>query len=226
MPLTSENAKRIVFDRTRFPMIWANNLGAYISYFPITKIQIEYFLCDRPEPRFDQKWYEVMLAANERISPTKLLDSNYHKVFATGIAPEDAASFADWLGNDLDVTLSLPTSDEWFDTFAEFEKQRPISAAELLTPEQPARIQTLITKMDAAVAKCKPADRKLTDSMLMRDGVMEWVSVNDDQWGGAGDPKPDLGFGLTNPLHRKPKIPATRNPAPAFYGFRLIQREL
>ncbi len=226
MPTKSNPSHQVLLDRTRFPMIWVNALEAYISYLPVTKIQLEYFLCDRPEPRFDQKWYERLLAANERISPGKIMSDNFFKVFATGISPSDAAMFAEWMGNETEETYSLLTRNEWFDAFEELETKPALAVENFLSPEQPARVGVLLTRIDAAVSKLKPADRRLVDSMLMRGGVFEWVSIEEDQWGGAGMPNEQLKPGLINLAARRPKTPAQMNPAPAMYGFRLIKRQI
>jgi len=103
----SARTPRIVHDRTRFPMVWSDAAQAFIGYFPVTKIQLEYFLCDRPGAAFDQRWYESLLKLNERIAPGRIQSDNFYKAFVTGISPVQAKQFAAWLGRESDETYTL-----------------------------------------------------------------------------------------------------------------------
>ena len=233
MSTTADTSQlNLTLDRTKFPMLWIDAIDAYMSWVPITKVQFEYFLCDRPEPRFNEKWYDEVLARNARVSPGKIRHNDYWRALITGVTPDDAKAFAEWCGHDSDETYELPTRKEWFDAYQALRVQEALPFSVLATLELTRRAETLLQKLDAAAEKFqsqgtqKESQRSLADSMLMHDGVFEWVIDEENRWGGAARPHPELGGGLINLDGGRPKYPTQVDPPPQYYGFRLIKRDV
>lgn len=205
-------------------MLWSDRLGAHVHLLPVTKIQFEYFLTDRPEPHFSESWYKGVLAHNPRVSPGKVRQKNYWNAFLTGLTPEEAGNFANWLGKTTDDAFELPTSDEWYELYQEMKGQPPLSQALFRSLNFPARVEALLQNVDKAAAMEQEAQRDLADSMMLREGVFEWVQLKGDKWGGAGLPNGSIGGGIINLDAGQPKQPQAVDPAPPFYGFRLLKR--
>jgi len=221
----SARTPRIVHDRTRFPMVWSDAAQAFIGYFPVTKIQLEYFLCDRPGAAFDQRWYESLLKLNERIAPGRIQSDNFYKAFVTGISPVQAKQFAAWLGRESDETYTLLNQRQWYDVYEEFREYESPGIQSLLLPAQPPRVELLLQKIDSVCQKMK-SPASLADAMLMQGGVFEWVEMDGDAWGGAGKPIAALNPGLISLSNRRPRQPGNTESATAFFGFRVIKREI
>src|SRR5262245_13463491 len=107
MPLPRRGATMFVNDRSGAPMIRVASIGAYVHWLPVTKLQFEYFLCDQPGNRFDQKWYDDVLKVHKqnepsgtgpaRVSPAMVRRDNYYRALLTGIRPTEIAPFISWL---------------------------------------------------------------------------------------------------------------------------------
>jgi hypothetical protein len=222
----------IVVDKTGFPMVLVEPLGVYMHWLPITKIQIEYFLCSTRSPDYTEEWYsDLRTDYNERVSPGAVTAENYWGSFLTGIMPKEAQQFASWLGPQFD----MPTQNDWQEAY-KFFKRTPAHAEhiEQLTAHAALnrRARTLIKNLDFSLRETHFEPRgglTLADQMFMRMGVMEYVYLDErrSSYGGFGQTNsvffgslvtPDKGFPerLTHPLE------GTRM---RHYGFRLIQRK-
>jgi hypothetical protein len=215
-----------VSDKTGFPMIWAGEIGAYIHWLPVTKVQFEYFLCDAPGAQFDEQWYNSILGLNERVTPKRAARSNYWQLFLTGILPSEAVRFAEWCGDE----YRLPTPEEWKRAYQAFQS---ISAMDPLVsdPGLNERTRTIVIKLDEiskgiARSAINARPRTLTDQMLMRFGVMEWVQYEQhgQRWGGMGQTDSSFQSVMRKPdadpeTPREPEQHRLRQ-----YGFRLLRR--
>jgi hypothetical protein len=117
------------YDRAGFPMLWLEDLGAFVHWLPVTKIQCEHFLCDVTDSSFDAAWYDQLLALNPRVSPKEIDERNYWRAIVTGVQPAEAERFARWCGEG----YSLPTLSEWCDVYAACK-----AAARMGTPQMRA----------------------------------------------------------------------------------------
>lgn len=218
-------------DRTGFPMVYIDELDAYIHWLPVTKIQFEQFICAQPSAQFGEAWYSEVLQLNGRVTPSSVRDTNYWQSFITGILPRETQNFARWCGEG----YSLPTLEDWFTAYKALKAQPPESRpiADLFASEYKRlsdRTRTLLTRLDnASTRACKDADyeRTLADQMFLRLGIMEWVEVNDQrsQWGGMGETNSRLHGNLFTPDHgqaSRPNQPETNRLH--YYGFRLLWR--
>jgi hypothetical protein len=217
---------KIQLDKTGFPMLWVDEIEAYVNWLPVTKVQFEYFLCDSPGQPFDESWYEQILDLNPRVSPQKVTRRNYWQLLLSGILPDEAEKFAEWCGEGYRV----PTLDEWNKIYKSLKGQKAyenlFSEAELKP-----RIRAVLERIDTIMKELLSRSNKtytLVDQMLMRYGVMEWVETDNRRsgWGGMGQTDAGLQSMIQTPESGSPEIP--RQPTSSrlnYYGFRLIQKE-
>ncbi len=215
----------LIYDRTGLPMIWVEEIRCHVHWLPITKIQIENFLCDISDSAFDADWYQRILSLNPRVSPREINERTYLRAFASGLYPTEAERFARWCGED----FSLPTTSEWFTLYRAFRNLEvpPPQWNGTLAP----RIRTLLERVQDAWKRAS-RNRNLPDTraghMLMRMGFLEWVEDPGatQRWCGAGLPHPDLHSVLINPDHGTPTHPLHPETSRlSDYGFRLVRRE-
>lgn len=215
-------------DRAGFPMTWIEPLGAYLHWLPVTKVQFEYFLCDRPSARFDQDWYDALLRLNRRISPRQIDGSNYWHALLTGITPPEAQAFAQWCGDDGHGHYRLPTAEEWFKAYSALRTEPPLDLAAIEALELSPRARLIVQKLDAAVASVRGegGGRTMADQMLMRHGVMEWVECKEGRspFGAYGRPNKQLEGRLINLEAGQMSIPNDLEQRLVAYGFRLLRR--
>lgn len=214
-------------DRTGFPMHWIDALGAYVHWFPVTKVQFEYFLCEINDPQFDESWYDEILSLNRRVSPAAIRSTNYWQALITGVLPSEAQRYARWCGQG----YSLPTLDEWMTAYREL-KQQPIQDIDAILglAKLNDRARTLIQRLDTAT---QPALKQLgyarmrAEQMLMRLGVLEWVECRTQasRWGGMGETYADFHSALFSPESGQPRLPKDpESDRIHYYGFRLLWR--
>jgi hypothetical protein len=212
------------YDRAGFPMIWVEEVHAYVHWLPITKIQFEHFLCDITDSTFDAAWYDRLLALNPRISPRDVNDRNYWRAFVTALLPVETERFARWCGED----YGLPTLSEWFTVYKAL-KALPRDRPEW-SESMPLRVRSLLSRVETAWERAAsrmnyPETR--ADQMLMRLGVLEWIQdpSNGYQWGGMGQPHPSFHGILITPENGKPARPLhPETDRLSSYGFRLLRR--
>jgi hypothetical protein len=212
------------FDKTGFPMVWVAEIGAYIHWLPVTKVQFEYFLCDAPGAQFDEGWYNVILGLNDRISPRRATRTNYWQLFLTGILPSEAERFAEWCGD----SYRILTLDEWKRVYRGLKAMSAVDAL-ILDPKINERTRTIVTKLDEitkAIARATGRPRTLADQMLMRLGVMEWVhyEYRGQRWGGMGQTDSNFQPMMRTPDAETPEMP--KEPEQhrlRYYGFRLLR---
>lgn len=219
-----------VLDKAGFPMLWIEEIGAYLHWLPVTKVQFETYICAQPETAFDEVWYHQALSLNERVSPGAVTDKNLWKAFMTGITPSEAQKYAAWCGDD----FSLPSSEEWFTTYKALQSERAIELtfADELT-KIPQRVHQLLKTMDTASKRIARSqnitERTLATQMMMRFGVMEWVeyslsSRNSTGWGGMGEPLRVFHAQMSSVERGQVSTPLNIENRMFYYGFRLIRR--
>jgi hypothetical protein len=219
-------------DPAGFPLVWVEDIKAYMHWLPVTKIQFEYFLCATSDSRFDAAWYDRVLNLNKRVSPGSVRESNYWQAFITGVRPSEAQRFAEWCGDG----YLLPSLRDWYAAFQSLKAQptEPDALAAMGSAHQLSeRCQALLSRLEAATIaafrhlEIAPSPT-LADQTLLRGGVMEWVEWQGQRtrWGGMGQPNRKLHPILFNPESGKPhEVINPEGDALHYYGFRLIQRD-
>lgn len=212
-------------DRAGFPMIWVEPLSAYIHWLPVTKIQVEVFMCDSPSSDFSDSWYREILSLNPRISPKNATKKNYWNLFITGVKPSEAENYANWCAVDGDDCV-IPSLEDWNSAY-KFLKQKPALKEPFSGIKLTGRVELLLTKIDTIAANLYKDTYSLADQMLMRYGVMEWVQHElrgQQEWAGMGQPN----SGLQSMLRTPESAPQTPKNIDSnrfhYYGFRVIRR--
>lgn len=214
-------------DPTGFPMVWVEEIGAYIHWLPVTKVQFEYFLCAAGDGQPDAAWYDEILTLNGRVSPAQVRGHNYWQAFITGVLPGEAKQFARWCGRHYE----LLSSDEWLAAFRALEKRAPLELDDLLALDglnERARIlvQWLEHAPQAALNRLG-YQRTRAEQALLRLGVLEWVNLSGEpgQWGVLGELNPGFRSLLFSPIAGEVRVPKDpEGQRSAYHGFRLKWR--
>ncbi|MEA2604063.1 MAG: hypothetical protein QOF89_5055 [Acidobacteriota bacterium] len=211
-------------DPTGFPMVWIEEIGAFMHWLPVTKIQFEKFIATTHDPLFNDTWYRRVLDLNPRVAIPEISAENYWHAFLTGILPAEAQQFAAWCGGD----YALPTLTEWRKAYAALAAA-PVGPGELSGFSEGAGevARSALTRIESsAAAAARPGrERTRADQMLLRLGVLEWVEQTGgaDRWGGMGEPSPH--FRMLWSIDRGPAIPLNNGASRSnVFGFRLIRR--
>jgi hypothetical protein len=210
-----------------FPLIRIPKMNFLIQLLPVTKVQFEYFLCDQPDPYFNESTFNDLLSYNPRISPSQITLENYWNIFLTAIKPEEVKKFALWLGEG----YQIPSKDQWYqiyDSLQSLPYDENLFAQIASSSNMPERTKTILKKLEEVNRQTGTSQpKRLVDQLFMRYGVMEWVMRPDAQteWGGMGYPSSKFQSVTYRPEQNQPEIP--RNVSEnrlKHYGFRLIKR--
>lgn len=187
------NGAAVHLDPTGFPMVWFDEIDAYVHWLPVTKIQFEHFLCAAPDAYFDGRWYEEILRLNPRATPRALCAESYWRALLTGVLPSEAQRFASWCGEG----YRMPTDGEWTRLYQTVHTVSSVALPLIGDRNGDNRIQTLLERVDAALdaaLRRLGKARGLADQMLLRHGAMEWVRLDGPSWTWSvrGEPFPEL----------------------------------
>ena len=167
-----------VEPRTRFPLIEVPGQDFALFWLPLTKVQVEYFLCDTIDSQFDRAWYGKRLQKTRRVSPEQLVARNLPQAFITDITFHEARIFSEWYGPGYD----LPTTEEWHRALRAFEAVAAHSAYVeqiLALPDLHPRARLLIDACEKALPSYQQvrdlSERKLSHQLMMSLGILEYV---------------------------------------------------
>jgi len=207
---------RFITDRSGFPMIWIENLNAYLHYFPVTKVQVERFLCQTDDSRYDGEWYDELLRLNTRTSTVSIKEKTLFGVWATGLLPAEAEDFCEWSGNG----MRLPTHEEWRTAYQSLKKL-PVQKVDWQKVQSGIQSRTLHLLNQLPLGE--PAN--MAEQMYLRNGVFEWVSLSgkNERWGGMGCVPISIyshTYNLDQGLHHAVRAPEVSRRF--YYGFRAL----
>lgn len=178
-------------DRTGFPLVGLPSLALEIQLWPVTKPQFERFLA---ETRCEGDiYYDMLLEYNPRISIINSTPVNREGVFITGVMPDEARSYANWLG----AGFRLPTLLEWRSAYTVMARNS--LSMDLLkkvlhaTPHSLPRM--FLKRMEAFTP-----NHHMNELSLMSGGIFEWVT-NENKWLGIGAPRQIFTNHILDPLH-------------------------
>jgi len=200
-------------DRTGFPFLTLRSCSVAVQMLPVTKVQWERYLA--ASHSFGDAWYEQLLRVNPRCSYTQFQPPDICRLFATGILAEEALAFASWLG----PGWTLPSVELWrrmYGVLSGIEVNRAFLQS---IPEQQFSRAALAT-VRGLIRHRQP--KNLVDLTLFSGGVVEWVR-EDGAWAGLGQPPPELGGILRDPLAGPPVRPLKPQSRLAYFGFRLVR---
>ncbi len=217
-----------IIDKTGFPMVWINDLNAYIHFLPVTKVQFEYFICDEPRRRFDEEWYNMVIDHNPRVTPHSIRSDNYAQAFMTAVTPDEVQLFTDWCGS----SYSFPTREQWFTAYKALEGKPAITIDDhwISTHRVRERAGIILQRLDREMSALlsRSTERKLADQTMMRGGIFEWVFDERERppWVGMGKPHSSFVSGFFSLEQGTPTF-KPRNPETDRLfqiGFRLLKK--
>lgn len=159
---------RISIDnRTRFPLLKITGLDFAICWLPITRVQLELFLSDVYDARYDANWYiNQVLKDNPRVSPNNVTPKNVNGILATNILLTEARRIADWF-SEKGQLYDLPTAQQWTEIYNVCNK------VEIQT-QLPEKIDHRAYVMITRLQKLSDA-QTLADQMLINSNISEYV---------------------------------------------------
>lgn len=208
---------RIIFDRTKFPLVEIEPLGSYLHVLPITKIQFERFISDIHVAK-DSAFYGKMLELNPRLSPTQFSLDVAWQIFATGILPEEMLKFKDWLGQNYRIIDQdeWKQAANWLETIQVGELYGEVINHQSLNPFAKILLQKIYEQTQS---------QKALDLCMFIGCIMEWVRVKNSEIStpfalvGKANPK------LVNILNKQETTslinPIDYNKRISYVGFRL-----
>lgn len=217
---------RVEVDAAGYPRVLFESSQLWVHLLPVTKIQFEQFICDRPSARFDATWYEGFVKDNPRISPQDAKESNYWQLLATNLIPDEAEAMAIWAGGEARV----PTADEWRKIARVAEAEAPIQPEELAGVDglDSLALRTLraitVAVRERLVKVKEPKPMTLADQMLLRGGCYEWVrSPSDrDEYGLLGKPRHEFAGGIGGENYMDAKVVKDPDARHKAQGVRLV----
>lgn len=100
--------------KTRFPLLSIPGVPFETMWLPFTRIQLELFLSEINDIRYDAAWYAQKISKNNpRTSPNRLDAFNLNGAFATNVLLHEARRIADWFGQQKGYVFDLPTTENW-----------------------------------------------------------------------------------------------------------------
>jgi hypothetical protein len=170
-------------DKTGYPLIFVEPLGAYVHLFPVTKPQFEKFISADPRREYGDKWYEEMIALNPRASYRSANVPAREQLFMTGLTPVESMAFGRWMGR----TYSLLTRNQWSVCNRWF--------SEHTAPPMPPDLRDRLSRdalgiWEMVEAQCLEQNwpPNLQELSLMTQGILEWVVEQSGRYCGLGDP--------------------------------------
>lgn len=171
-------SKIILDEKTRFPLISFDEIPLTVFLLPITNIQLELFLSEVIDLRFDANWYQTKVLNdkdNPRISINNVTQENVSHHLATNILVGEARRIANWFGHFEGQIYDLPTKKEWRVIYKAANKQKPLSLDSQFPDDIDARAKTLLKGLYNAQ---KP--QYLSDQMLLSTNrIVEYVYQDD-----------------------------------------------
>lgn len=159
-----------VDEKTRFPVLEFHKLPFAVFWLPITRIQLEHFLSDVNDMRYDANWYsKLIMNNNPRVSPSNVNKNNINGVFATNILLVEARRIANWFGHFKGKSFDLPTREQW-ETLFNVCKNVPVLPLENISEEIDPRAELLLHRLNE-----KTPQKSLADQMLLKSSLSEYV---------------------------------------------------
>lgn len=182
-----------VEPRTRFPLVQVPGTNYKLSWFPMTRMQIEYFLCDTQDSRFDRDWYLKCLQNMPHLTLEQLTVDTVRQVFLGNLTFNDARALSqNWVSSG---SFDLPLLDEWRTALQSFDA---IDADEAFVKEVAAlpdlhprarslllRVESLLQDeqriLNAGNREVRPIIRPFSHQLLLRCGIREYVYQNESR---------------------------------------------
>jgi hypothetical protein len=215
-------------DPWGFPMLWVQEVDAFVHLLPVTKAQLDQALV-RGRELHENDWSEAR-RLNRDVPLSALQVDNYWGAFVSGVTPEQALSFAAASG----PAFRVPSADEWKKAYRALLRSGFAQVNGTASAASSERARSLLQRLERLtpdlVQNHLDEQPTLADRMFLRLGVMEWVRLaplcdppDASSHGALGMPARELWPTLLDPLLDPPvRLPDTRRTHRAF-GFRLFR---
>ncbi|HVB24386.1 MAG TPA: hypothetical protein VNG51_20780 [Ktedonobacteraceae bacterium] len=167
-----------VEPKTRFPLVVVPETNYALAWLPVTKIQIEYFLCETMDSQFDRRWYLERLKHSPRVTTEELTIDTIRQTFMTHLLFHEARTLSGWWGRDTD----LPTLAEWrkaldiFDQVAAHDDfVEEVAAMPGLHPHARFLLRRVEQILSSRSYSHTAQTRLFSHQLLMRSGILEYV---------------------------------------------------
>jgi len=171
--------------RTRFPLIEIPGENFALFWLPFTKVQIEYFLSETIDSRFDRTWYHERLRNNPRIVPEQITTQYLVRAFLTHITFYEARTFSQWYSKDgywYGRDCDLPTAEEWqraLHTLDQIDADPSFIEQLVNLPDIHPRARQLVLACENALQGYQhlkdASQRRLSHQLMLRSGILEYV---------------------------------------------------
>jgi len=188
----------LIYDKTGFPLVEVEinvetKKKLFVHVLPVTKIQFEKFMSDSNIPDFNDEVYEGLLKLNPRVSYRKFTKENYWNLFVTGVFPEEAVKFAEYLGDD----YRIPSVEEWCEIYKYSEQNFRGVKLDKLCLEEKTNLQKKSGMILKGLKKCAGDD--LFNISIIENGILEWAKER-GKYVGKGMPNAKFWPNTLNPL--------------------------
>jgi len=179
----------IADDRTCFPLVVIPGLPFHVGWLPLTWIQLEYFLSETSDRRFDSAWYQDVVSRTNRVSSSVVGSSNFPNLFVRGLKLQEAQLIGRWWSED---RFFLPTVGQWMHV-----QQEVLAHPAIFNPFEGQIAQELHPRalrvakiIEEVTSEAQPESaRTLGDQMLLRNGLRELVTSEEGSFAmGIGTP--------------------------------------
>lgn len=164
-------------ERTGFPLVKVTTpeLAFQVGWLPLTWVQLEYFLAETFDRRFDAAWYQNMLSRSGRISASSLTRfADFPSLFVRGLTLQEAQIIGRWWGGDRFI---VPTVKQWQD-IQQAVLGQPLINLETFNIEPSLSARAIRTSIVLEkLAPISGTQRSLADQMLLRGGLREMVML-------------------------------------------------
>jgi len=202
-------------DQVGFPLICLPQLQLDVQLLPVTKVQFERFLAQLND--FGDNWYESVLAINPRTSWRRFTEHDRERLFITGILPNEARTYAQWLGEGFD----LPTVQEWRVIYQAVQRDPTFSVP---LPELADQLIRDGNKVAGQIVRRLLDQLKGPQLWLMDGGLVEWA--RDDSTGqfvGLGSPRHAFYPNAWNPIADTVR-PLAAGQRLYYFGMRVVHK--
>jgi hypothetical protein len=219
-------------EKTGFPLVKFPELSFSVFWLPVTKIQVEYLVCETLNSLFDRGWYSDRVFSRERVlhrpSASQMEAKNLLEVFVQ-VTFEEARRLREiW-----NPAYDLPNASEWKQLVKVTDKypaSEDFLKMVMAAPGSESRAARYMSAVERAARARQQDERTLSHQMLLRRGPGEYV-YQDEQPGSCavysdGRGIPDNQPGTPEILPSGMKRINFNDPSfGSRYGFRLIARE-
>lgn len=213
------------YDRTGFPVLGLPGLAFAVQLLPVAKAQFERFLAepvfepgDSPEMgRYGDLWYEKILEVSPRVRPREARVADLESLFLAGILPAEVDKFARWLGDGFE----LPDVKTWRE-IDDALRDEPLHPNDMEMLRSDPSLNRLARDLVEAIVRIRKPET-WGQLMLLEGGLLEWVRLGLQTFGGLGRPRSEFQKLILNPQRDAPVRPV-REGRYRYFGFRLARR--